>query len=230
MKQIFYLEESKFFVKCWNYEYCKEKILLFAHGFPGTNRLPQLIPYLRKKEIAWAEINYQGDRGTKGFFSFIGSIEDIIKATYFAREKFNPRKVYILGYSYGGFCTLNIIKNHPSLYDRVILLNPVLNAQFFRDHPIMPVLWDEAKKILSLQDEKIYRKEIEDMIQNYNPLSFKEKLSDPYFLLQSTKDTLCPISLAERFVRDTRGILLPIPNAGHDLEGREFANILPIEK
>ena len=226
MKKIYYPKDKKCFFICYNCEYLRERVIIFAHGFPGTNRLLRLIPYLGERRTAWIEVNYRGDKGTRENFSLLGSIEDIIDTTHFVKERFKPSFIYILGYSYGGFCTLNVIKRYPLLYDKVILLNPVLDGEFFKNHPIMPILWNEAKKILSLREEEFYKREIEEIIKNYNPLRFKNQISTKLFLIQSTEDALCPISLAKEFANYTNTTLIPLPQKPHDLEGDELIDVL----
>jgi len=220
--------KRKVHIDCYNFEFCKEKTILFAHGFPGTNRLPGIITHLRKKGFSWVEINYKGDKKTKGKFSFLGSIEDIKDATNWIQSQFNPYKLYILGYSYGGFCTLNLIRENPNLYDKVLLLNPVIDAEFFKIHPIMPSLWDIAEKILKLYPKDFYREEIEKIINNYNPIKFTHELKDNLYIIQSTEDMLCPKELAKEFAKITNSTFIPLLDKGHDLKGEELINILPL--
>ena len=216
------------YINCHNYKFCKEKVLIFAHGFPGTNRLPKLIPHLNKKGVAWVEINYKGDKYTNDKFSFIGSIKDIKNGINFIREKFNPIYLNILGYSYGGFCTLNLIRTHREFFNKIILLNPVIDANFFKIHPIMPTLWNIAKNILNLREKNYYEKEIDELINRYNPIEFKKELPKRIYIIQSTNDMLCPFNQAKKFAKEIEAIFIPLRGKSHDLEGDELINILPL--
>lgn len=63
------------------------KVLLFCHGFPGTNRLPHLRESLAKYPFSLIEINYRGDKASEGRFSFLGCSEDILKVTQYLQKQ-----------------------------------------------------------------------------------------------------------------------------------------------
>ena len=136
-----------------------KKILLFCHGFPGSSRLVGLWDNLKNKSISVVEINYRGDKKSKGKFSFLGSIIDIKTVAIFLKEKYKV-PLYALGYSMGGFYVSNIINEDPNIFEKVILLNPVVDSmELLSNKPLMNELWEHAKNILSLKPTQIYEEE-----------------------------------------------------------------------
>ena len=52
----------------------------------------------------------------------------------------------------GGFYVSNIINEDPNIFEKVILLNPVVDSMaLFSNKPLMDELWEHAKNILSLK-------------------------------------------------------------------------------
>ena len=128
-----------------------DKILIFCHGFPGSSRLLSLYDNLKNNSISLIEINYRGDKKSEGKFSFLGSINDIKTVVNFIKKKYKV-PVYALGYSMGGLYVSNIINNDPYIFDKVILLNPVVDSvALFSNKSLMDELWMNAKKILISQ-------------------------------------------------------------------------------
>ncbi|MFH1408514.1 MAG: alpha/beta fold hydrolase, partial [Nanoarchaeota archaeon] len=110
--------------RLYNPEFAQDNIVLFCHGFPGSNRLVKLHEPLKDAGICLAEINFRGDPQSGGKFSFLGSIEDILQTRDRLRLEYKDTKLSALGYSYGGFCASNILAANPGRFDEVFLLNP----------------------------------------------------------------------------------------------------------
>ena len=65
----------------------------------------------------------------------------------------------------GGLYVCNIINKEPHLFDKIVLLNPVVDSmELFSDKLLMDKLWINAKKILSLNTHNAYKKEIVRLI------------------------------------------------------------------
>ena len=201
-----------------------EKILLFCHGFPGTNRLNKLAPILEDRNISTVEINYRGDKKSEGNFSFLGSIKDIKQVTDYLKNEYDNSKIYALGYSMGGFYICNIIKEDPKLFDKTILLNPVVDTQtLFSNAHLMKELWNYARDILSLEKPEVYDEEIKLVNKKYNPMDFVDKIKTPIYFVQSTDDEVLPFETAKRFysLLNCEKRFIEIPGATHDLDGDE---------
>ena len=198
-------------------------ILLFCHGFPGSSRLVDLFDNLKNKSISLVEINYRGDKKSEGKFSFLGSIEDIKNVANFLKEKYKA-PLHALGYSMGGLYVSNITKKFPNLFEKVILLNPVVDSMMlFSDMLLMDELWIHAKNILSLKSHKAYEEEISRIISDFNPMDFVEKLKNNIIIVQSTNDEILDPKLAKKFYFLLKGEkrYIEILNKTHDLMGDE---------
>jgi alpha-beta hydrolase superfamily lysophospholipase len=200
-----------------------KKILLFCHGFPGSSRLVRLYDNLKNKSISVVEMNYRGEKKSEGRFSFLGSIKDIEIVANFLKEKYKV-PLHALGYSMGGLYVSNIINKYPNFFEKVILLNPVVDSMApFSDKPLMDELWKNAKNILSLRTPETYEEEISKIISELNPTGFVEKLKSNIIIIQSTSDEVLDPKLAKKFytLLNTEKSYVEIPNKTHDLMGDE---------
>ena len=200
-----------------------KKILLFCHGFPGSSRLISLWENLKNKSIAVVEINYRGDKKSEGKFSFLGSIIDIKTIAIFLKEKYKV-PLYALGYSMGGFYVSNIINEDPNIFEKVILLNPVVDSmELLSNKPLMNELWEHAKNILSLKKTQIYEEESKRITCDLNPMGFVEKIKNNIIIIQSDNDEVLEPKLAKKFYSLLLGTksYFELPNKTHDLIGDE---------
>ena len=200
-----------------------KKILLFCHGFPGSSRLVRLYDNLKNKSISVVEMNYQGDKKSEGKFSFLGSIIDIKTVANYLKEKYKV-PLHALGYSMGGLYVSNIINKDPHIFEKVILLNPVVDSMaLFSNKPLMDELWKHAKNILSLKTLGAYEEEISRIISELNPMGFVEKLKSNIIIIQSTSDEVLEPKNAKKFYTLLIGekSYFELPNKTHDLMGDE---------
>ena len=198
-------------------------ILLFCHGFPGSNRLVSLYDNLKNKSISIVEINYRGDEKSQGKFSFLGSLKDIKTVADYLKEKYKV-PLHALGYSMGGLYVSNIVNKVPHLFEKVILLNPVVDSkELFSNNLLMDELWIHAENILSLKTHESYREEIRKMNSCFNPMGFAEKLKTNIIIIQSTNDEVLDPKLAKKFYCLLKGEkrYIEMRNKMHDLMGDE---------
>ena len=198
-------------------------ILLFCHGFPGSNRLVSLYDNLKNKSISIVEINYRGDKKSQGKFSFLGSLKDIKTVADYLKEKYKL-PLYVLGYSMGGLYVSNIVNKAPHLFEKVILLNPVVDSKIlFSNNLLMDELWIHAENILSLKTHESYKEEIRKMNSCFNPMGFAEKLKTNIIIVQSTNDEVLDPKLAKKFYCLLKGEkrYIEMRNKMHDLMGDE---------
>tara|TARA_B100001059_G_scaffold85259_1_gene83339 strand:- start:596 stop:1297 length:702 start_codon:yes stop_codon:yes gene_type:complete len=200
-----------------------KKIILFCHGFPGSSRLEGLYCNLKNKSISIVEINYRGDKKSEGKFSFLGSIKDIEVVADYLSKKFKV-PLNVLGYSMGGLYVTNIINRNPYIFDKVVLLNPVVDSMaLFSNKLLMDELWIHANNILSLNAPEIYKDEISYIINDLNPISFVERLKSNIIIIQSTNDEVLDPKLAKKFYNllNSKKSYYEITNKMHDLNGDE---------
>jgi alpha-beta hydrolase superfamily lysophospholipase len=168
-------------------------------------------------------MNYRGDKKSEGKFSFLGSIIDIKTVAIFLKEKYKL-PIHALGYSMGGFYVSNIINENPNIFEKVILLNPVVDSMaLFSNKLLMDELWQHAKNILSLKTPETYKDEITRVISDLNPIGFVKKLKNNIIIIQSTEDEVLEPKLAKKFyiLINSKKSYVEMPNKKHDLMGDE---------
>jgi pimeloyl-ACP methyl ester carboxylesterase len=198
-------------------------ILLFCHGFPGTNRLPKLAHRMYDSGIMLVEINYSGDKETGGKFSFYKCIRNIESTSHELRRAYPGKKIVALGYSLGGLYLLNVVRKKPKLFDKIILANPVLEPAFLFESPLMLGLWKIAKRILALEKEQFYQSEIYSLLSQNNPFGFVNELAVPMEMVLSEKDEVISLTQAKELysMYKKQAGLTKIQNAKHELNGDE---------
>ena len=218
-----YIDGSKIIFEHYDDINNAKKIVLFCHGFPGSSRLVRLCDNLKNSPISLVEINYRGDKKSEGEFSFLGSIKDIRTVANHLKEKYKV-PLHALGYSMGGFYVTNIINKDPHIFEKIILLNPVVDIlALFSNKSLMEKLWRNAENILSLKTTEDYQEEMKLMIINLNPIEFAKKLKSNITIIQSTKDEVLEPKLARRFYNLLNGKknYLEVLNKTHELLGDE---------
>ena len=199
-----------------------KRIVLFCHGFPGGNRLDTLANPLNEHGIMLIEANYRGDEGCEGKFSFFGSTDDIKALTEHIKKECAGIPITVLGFSAGGYYTCCLVRKHPDLFDKIVLLNPLLDVSFTRT-PMMEVLWEEAGQALQLHNPEFYKDEIEKMHNEANPIEFVAELTPKIDMVISTHDEVLSPATAQKFYNNlpNPGELAWIPNAQHSISGDE---------
>lgn len=201
-----------------------EKVVLFCHGFPGTNRLIKLADALKNDPISIIEINYRGDEKSQGKFSFLGSKKDILAVANHLKSYYNRVPLCALGYSMGGFYVASLLNDGLNLFDEAILLNPVVDTQaLFSNKPLMSELWGHANNTLSLYKPGFYEEEIAEINKNHNPIDIAHRLRIPISIVQSTADEVLDPEIAKNFFAalNCEKKYFEVPNAKHDLTGNE---------
>lgn len=207
-----------------------DKIVLFCHGFPGTDRLSRLKNMVDVETLAIAEMNYRGDRNCEGFFSFLGSMADIHAVALHLKKTYH-KPIRAFGLSMGGFYCANLAFRYPELFSDVVLLNAVVNpADLFGNHLLMKELWEVASQMLTLRTQQEYTKEIAEILSAYNPMQFAGVIRCPVRVVQASGDDITPPEFAREFYDklSCHKTYHEIPNAGHGLQGDEEVLIASI--
>ncbi len=88
-------------------------VVVFLHGYPGNEKNLDLAQAVRREGFDAVYFDYRGVWGSGGTFSFANSIEDakaivdwVRAAEQVARFHFDPRRIAIVGHSFGGWLSL----------------------------------------------------------------------------------------------------------------------------
>lgn len=182
---------EKFFTEIFNQELANKKMLVHFHGFPGNNRLKELIPILKDNEISVAEANFRGDPNCEGHFSFLGSISDSKIILNDLKNKFPSSQIIPLGFSVGGFYLLNALPTI-NFISKIILLAPLVNCKLLLNQSLFKKLWPLAKQTLKLKTEDFYQKEVQQCLKNCHIDHLIKTHSQELDLIASENDNIIP--------------------------------------
>ena len=119
-------------------------------------------------------------------------LEDVASAARWARDTGLASRVYVMGYSYGGYMTLCSLTRKPGLYKAGVAGAPVA------DWEEMYELSDAAFKMfieqLFLGDKGKWRER--------SPITYVENLREPLMIIQATNDTRTPLRPVLRFIQE----------------------------
>lgn len=208
-------------------ELSPKKMVLFLHGFPGSQKNYDIAEHLALKGYHCAVMHYRGVWRSEGDYSLVknyGDIETVLQ--YMEKNGFSKDHLALVGTSWGGFVALEMLSRHPTLY-KVILLAPFINL----DH-------DEKKlrmgadfmgsisrpSIRNYSKEQIL-KDLKEVSVKYNPLDKVSKMDGKKVLIiHGTKDDICPIEHSVRLksLFKTPARLYQLQEQGHFLSSREL--------
>ena len=106
----------------------KTPVALMLHGYPGWETLPDMHHALRRAGIAVAYFNFRGVWGSHGTYSFSHLPEDAVCVLQHLRDHaeeyhIDPERIYLLGYSMGGFTALHTVAGGEQVRG-VVLISP----------------------------------------------------------------------------------------------------------
>ena len=117
-------------------DYDKNKLVIFAHGMDSSKEsYIQEIAYLASKGFLVLGFDYFGtnesDGKLMGFGNSLKSLDlviDYIKNS----EEYKNKELYVIGHSWGGYATLNIVKYHKDIKGIVAMAPAVSLYKIFR--------------------------------------------------------------------------------------------------
>lgn len=119
-------------------------LVIFFHGYPGNERNLDLAQAVRRAGYQALYVDFRGMWGSGGTFSFANGLEDARAILAWARTPaiaakyhFDPRRIAVVGHSFGGWLTLMTVAQEPRSVCAVGLAawNVGLAAQRFGAHP-----------------------------------------------------------------------------------------------
>jgi uncharacterized protein len=96
-------------------------VVVFLHGYPGNEKNLDLAQAVRRAGYHAVYFDYRGTWGTGGTFSFAHGLEDVDAALAWVRAPattakyhIDPRRVAVVGHSYGGWLALMTAGRQPA--------------------------------------------------------------------------------------------------------------------
>ena len=208
-------------------------MVLYVHGGPwardswGINPVHQ---WLANRGYAVLSVNYRGSTGFGKDFINAGNLEwsgkmhdDLIDSVNWAiaNHKIDPKKISIMGGSYGGYATLVGLTFTPDVFacgvDIVGPSNLVTLLQSFPPY-WKPAINDFKKRVGTLESE-----EGRAALKARSPLTFVGKIQKPLFIAQGMNDPRVKEAEATQIVEAMKQGLIPVIYALYPSEGHGFA-------
>ena len=100
--------------------------VLLSHGYPGNEQNMDLMQFLRALGFAVLTYHYSGSWGSDGDFSFHNCLEDANTVLDYllrhaAEYDIDPKRIYAVGHSMGGFVTTHLLASRRELRGGVLI-------------------------------------------------------------------------------------------------------------
>ena len=162
-------------------------VLLFLHGGPGW---PQT-PFLRyfNKDITKAFILVSWDQRGSGL-SYVNNpnpanmtlqqiVNDAHELTNYLKNKFNQRKIYIAGYSWGSIVGMQLAIQFPEDYEAYISISQIINLkkgmavsqQWLKDQATKDKDTATLNSLQQINDTTFYKSDLDCYMQQYKLLN-----------------------------------------------------------
>jgi len=186
-------------------------LVMLVHGGPWVRDVwgfDPLVQFLANRGYAVLQINYRGSIGygqdfaAKGQQEIGGAIQDdIADAVQWSIEQgfADPRRIAIMGASYGGFSTLFALAKSPGLYRCGIDIAgatdwpELLTRRDMKKSPLSTAYWEE--RIGSLKDEKVRQR-----LAEISPVNYAAQIKSPLLIIHGKDDQVVPLSQSKKLV------------------------------
>ena len=113
-------------------------IVLFLHGYPGTEANLDVAQVLRRAGIAVAHFSYRGVWGSHGHYRFSHLYEDGQCVLDFLHQhadeySIDPNRIYLMVYIMVGFAAMNLLAGGAAVRGAVLLSPCDLGSRYFDD-------------------------------------------------------------------------------------------------
>jgi dipeptidyl aminopeptidase/acylaminoacyl peptidase len=205
--------------------------IVYPHGGPTsqyTNGWNPRVQYLVSHGFVVIAPNFRGSTGFGRAFQEAnkrdlggGDLRDVVAAAEFlARSGYvDPRRIAIMGGSYGGYLTLMALTRYPHLWAAGVALVPFANwfTEYAHEDPTLQA-YDRAMMGDPVTDEALWR--------DRSPIFFADRIRAPLLVLAGENDIRCPPGEARQIIEAVRRAggtadLRIYEQEGHGLARRE---------
>lgn len=199
-------------------------VIVVAHGGPEGQSRPGFSPffaYLTHRGYAVLAPNVRGSGGYGTAFKRLDdttrrmdSVADLAHAAYWLRDRelADPRRIAVLGASYGGFMALAAIVNYPELWAAAVSLAGIANFVTYLENTAAYRRKEREAEYGSLD---VHR----DFLTEISPISHVERIACPLMLIHGANDPRVPIEETEQIVAALRRRDHPVEFVRYDDEG-----------
>jgi dipeptidyl aminopeptidase/acylaminoacyl peptidase len=207
-------------------------VLMLPHGGPwgrdewGFNRLAQ---FWANRGYAVLEMNFRGSTGYGKKFLDAGNKEwgqkmqdDITWGVkYLVAEGIaNPKRVGIIGGSYGGYATLAGVAFTPDVYSAAVAI--VAPSNLITLLGSIPPYWEAARKVFNVRMGDPTTPEGKEQLERQSPLHSADKIKTPLMVVQGANDPRVNKAESDQIVIALRDRSFPVDYLVADDEGHGF--------
>jgi dipeptidyl aminopeptidase/acylaminoacyl peptidase len=203
----------------------KNAAIVYIHGGPTSqtvNSFNRSVQYLVNQGYFVIAPNYRGSTGYGKEFEDAnlhdmggGDLEDVISANEWIKKSgfIDPKKVAVMGGSYGGYLTMMAVTKAPDLWAAGVPIVPFVNwfTEIENEDPLLRE-YDMATMGDPMKDK--------DRLKDRSPINFVDQIKAPLLLLAGGNDPRCPKTEAEQVasaIKKRNGVaeLKVYENEGH---------------
>jgi dipeptidyl aminopeptidase/acylaminoacyl peptidase len=201
-----------------------------VHGGPESQERPTfkaVNQYFLNRGYAMLAPNIRGSAGfgrqylhMDDYKKRMDAIRDVAQAVDYlkASGKIDPRKIVIMGGSYGGFMTLAQATMNPDLWAAAVDIVGIANwSTFFKNTGA----WRRSHRAAEYGDPE----KDPQFMASISPINYVEKIKAPLFVIAGANDPRVPKNEADQIVERVRARGVPVeyisfPDEGHGMAKR----------
>ena len=212
-------------------------VIMLIHGGPWSRDAwgyDAIAQFLANRGYAVLQPNFRGSAGYGKRFLNLGNRQwgtgsmqhDISDGVKYLIERgiADPKRVGIMGGSYGGYATLAGLAFTPDLYSAgVSIVGPSSIPTLLAS---IPPYWAPIKKMFSVRVGDPEKPEDLEMLRAQSPLYSATKIDDPLLVIQGANDPRVKKAESDQIVVALRDLNRPVeylvaPDEGHGFAGKE---------
>ena len=203
-------------------------VVVYVHGGPESQFRPAFNPILQYLVNHGYGVLAPNVRGSTGYgFEYqslddirlrMDSVADLRSAALWLAESgtADPKRIAIMGRSYGGFMVLAAVTTYPDLWAAGVDIVGIANWVSFLEHTgPWRRKWRETE-YGSLENDR-------DFLEAISPIRHVERITAPLFVVHGANDPRVPVGEAEQIVAAQRARNVPVEYLRFEDEGHQFA-------
>ncbi len=179
--------------------------IVYVHGGPTAqtvNAFNRFVQYMANQGYIVIAPNYRGSTGYGKEFQQAnlfdmggGDLQDVLVAADWIKQTgyVDPKKLILMGGSYGGYITMMGVTKAPQLWAAGIPIVPFVNwfTEIQNEDPVL-----QQSDLATMGDLKTNKARYEDR----SPINFVDQIKAPLYLLAGGNDPRCPKTEAQQVV------------------------------
>ncbi|GAA0376417.1 S9 family peptidase [Bacillus horti] len=202
-------------------------VLVFVHGGPESQIRPTYNPFLQYFIHHGYAVCTPNVRGSSGYGKTsihlddkrkrMDSVQDLVSLVDWLKAEgdADPKRISIMGRSYGGFMVLAAITHHPDLWAAAI---DIVGISSFKSFLQNTSVW--RRKLREAEYGSL--EEDSDFFDQIDPIHYTDKIKAPLLVLHGANDPRVPVEEAEQIVADLKKRDHPVEYICFENEGHFF--------